>query len=176
MIFTPTKLDGVYVVEIEKVTDERGFFARSWDVKQFADVGLNTRIVQCSVSNNTHKGTIRGMHYQSPPYQETKIVRCTRGRLYDVVIDLRKHSPTFKQWISVDLTEDNYKMVFVPEGCAHGYQTLEDNTSVAYQMSEIHMPEYYTGVRWNDEVFNILWPLKVTVISKNDLNWPNYIS
>lgn len=174
MIFTETKLKGVFLIHLEKLEDERGFFARVWDKKRFEEVGLNTRIVQCNISFNKEKGTIRGMHFQVKPFEETKIVRCVRGSTYDVIIDLRVESPTFKQWYSVELSSDNYKMLYVPKGFAHGFQTLEDNTEVFYQMSEFYNPTASKGVRWNDPTFGVKWPLEVKVISNKDKNFPLY--
>ena len=171
MLFTETKLKGTFVIEPEKLEDERGFFARIWDHQEFKEAGLNPKIAQCSISKNKKKGIIRGLHYQLPPYQETKLVRCTRGKLYDVIIDLRPDSKTFKQWFGIELSEENYKMIYVPEDFAHGYQTLVDNTDIAYQMSIEYLPKFYTGVRWDDPAFNIKWPLTPSIISKQDKKW-----
>jgi len=171
MLFHETPLKDLMVIEPEKLEDDRGFFARTWDQEIFREMGLNSKIVQCSISSNKKKGTLRGLHVQYFPYEEAKIVRCTRGRLYDIVVDLRKNSSTFKKWFSIELSADNYKMLYVPEGCAHGYQTLEDNTDAEYQMTEVFKPEHYGGVRWDDPAFNIKLPLEVTVISKKDTVW-----
>lgn len=168
LIFSETKLEGAYIIEPEKIEDERGFFARSWDSKVFEKKGLNSKLVQCSISYNKKKGTLRGPHYQIPPYEEDKLVRCTSGKIFDVIIDLRKESKTFKEWLSVELSKENYRMLYIPKGFAHGFQTLEDNTEIFYQISEFHMSEYYRGVRWDDPTFNIEWPLKISVISKKD--------
>ena len=173
MKFHKTSLSAVYIIEPEKTEDQRGFFARSWDAKQFKELGLDSRVAQLSISNNKKKGTLRGLHYQIPPYEETKIVRCTRGKVFDVIVDLRKNSKTFKKWYSIELSADNYKMIYVPKGFATGYQTLVDNTDITYQMSEFYMPKYYRGIRWNDPTFNFKWPLDITVISENDKSW-NY--
>jgi dTDP-4-dehydrorhamnose 3,5-epimerase len=174
VIFTETKLKGAYIIEIEKLKDDRGFFARSWCQKEFERQGLSPRMVQANVSFNKLKGTLRGMHYQLAPYEETKLVRCTRGAIYDVIIDLRRASPTYAQWIGVKLTGDNYRMLYVPEDFAHGFQTLEDLSEVTYQVSQFYTPNSESGIRWNDPVFNIEWPLEVQVISDKDKNWSNY--
>ena len=171
MKFHKTPLKDLIIIEPEKIEDERGFFARTWDTEVFSKVGLNPKIIQCSISSNKKKGTLRGLHVQNSPYEESKIIRCTRGKLYDIVVDLRTDSLTFKKWFSIELSADNYKMVYVPEGCAHGYQTLEDNTDASYQMTEKFKPEYYTGVRWDDPAFGIKLPLEITVISKKDTMW-----
>lgn len=172
MIFSETKFRGAYIIEIEKLEDERGFFARAWDQKEFNSHGLNSRIVQCNVSFNKIKGTLRGMHYQIAPYEEAKLVRCTKGKVFEVMIDLRHGSSTLHKWFGVELSEENYKMLYLPEGFALGFQTLEDNTELFYQMSNTYMPEYARGLRWDDPFFNISWPLKPTVISKKDLSYP----
>lgn len=171
MIFSETKLRGAFVIELEKNYDERGFFARSWDKNIFEKNGCNSELVQCSISFNNKKGTIRGMHYQDDPHQEAKLVRCTKGGIFDVIVDLRKNSKTKNQWFGVKLTEKNGKMLYVPEGFAHGYQTLEDNSEVFYQMSEFFHPELAKGKRWNDEIFKILWPLKEQILSQKDKEW-----
>lgn len=172
MIFNKTVLEGVYMIELEKIEDDRGFFARMWDGEEFAEQGLNNNLAQCSISLNKKKGTIRGLHYQSDPCQEVKLVTCLSGRIFDVVLDLRPNSTTFKKWISIELTSDNYKMCYIPEGFAHGFQTLEDNVKVFYQMSKKFVPDYYRGVKWNDPTFNIKWPMEPTIISKKDSSFP----
>ncbi|MCK4826502.1 dTDP-4-dehydrorhamnose 3,5-epimerase, partial [bacterium] len=154
MIFTETQLRGAYIIEIEKLKDNRGFFARTWCQKEFEEHGLTPRVVQANVSSNKKKGTLRGMHYQIAPYEETKLVRCTRGAIYDVIIDLRPASPTYTQWVGVELTADNYKMLYVPENFAHGFQTLEDNTEVTYQVSQFYTPGSESGIRWGDPAFD----------------------
>ncbi len=174
MIFTETKLDGAFLIDIEERTDERGFFARSWCQKEFEQHGLVPRVVQANISFNHKKGTVRGMHYQASPYEETKLVRCTRGAIYDVIVDLRKGSPTYCQWISAELTADNRRMIFVPEGFAHGFQTLTDATEVCYQVSQFYTPGAERGARFNDPAFGIRWPLDVTVISEKDANWAGF--
>jgi dTDP-4-dehydrorhamnose 3,5-epimerase len=168
MIFTETRFTGVFVIELDKKEDERGFFARSWCQQEFDEHGLNPQLVQCNISYNAKKGTLRGMHYQVDPYSEAKIVRCTRGAIYDVILDLRPTLPTYKQWLAVNLTEVNYKMLYIPEGLAHGFQTLDDETEVFYQMSEFHHPECARGIRWNDPAFGIDWPLVNPIISEKD--------
>jgi dTDP-4-dehydrorhamnose 3,5-epimerase len=173
MIFHETKLQGVFEIHLDPHPDERGFFARSWCQQEFARHGLNPKVVQCSVSFNVRKGTLRGLHYQAPPNLETKVVRCTRGAIYDVVVDLRPQSPTFKDWIGVALTATNRHMVYVPEGCAHGFLTLEDETEIFYQMSEFYHAALARGVRWDDPAFQIVWPGAVAVISDRDRAYPN---
>ena len=170
MKLSETKLEGAFVIKIEKLEDERGFFARTWDKEFFKSNGLNDDLVQCNISFNRKKGTIRGLHYQIPPYEEAKLVRCTRGKVFEVIIDLRKNSKTFLQWDSVELDSENYLMLFVPEGFALGLQTLEDNSEVCYQMSQFYKPECSKGIRWDDETLKISWPLKPSVISEKDSN------
>ncbi len=172
MLFTEMELKGAFVIEIEPHEDERGFFARSWCEHEFKDHGLNPRLVQCNISFNKECGTLRGMHYQAAPFAETKLVRCTMGAIYDVIIDLRVDSATFKQWASTELTADNHRALYVPEGFAHGFQSLTDNTEVLYQMSEFFHPECMRGVRWNDPAFGIVWPPKNVICSENDRQWP----
>lgn len=174
MILAETKISGVFEVHPERKPDERGFFARTWCQNEFAEHGLDSRLVQCSLSYNTHKGTLRGMHYQTAPFAETKVVRCTQGAIYDVVLDLRPESATFKGWISVVLTAENRDMIYIPRGCAHGFLTLQDATEVFYQMSEFYNPESARGVRWDDPAFRIIWPEKVSVISERDRTYPDF--
>ena len=175
MKFTETKLKGAYLIEIEKQEDNRGFFARSWCKKEFEAHGLNPNLVQCNVSYNKKKGTLRGMHYQIKPHEEAKVVSCIKGAIYDVVIDLRKDSPTYCKWVAEELTADNYKMLYVPEGFAHGFQSLEDDTIVYYQMSEFFHPECARGIRWDDSCVNIKWPpLVQKVLSDKDKGYLNY--
>jgi dTDP-4-dehydrorhamnose 3,5-epimerase len=176
MIFTETALKGAYVIEVEKLEDERGFFARSWCAHEFEEHGLNPQLAQCNISYNHKKGTLRGMHYQRMPYEEVKLVRCTRGAIYDVIIDLRPQSPTYKHWASVELTMDNHKMLYVPEGFAHGFQTLEESSEVFYQMSEFYAPGHANGIRWNDPAFRVRWPIEVQVISARDQQYPDYVA
>ena len=174
MIFTGTKLKNAYIIEPERLEDYRGFFARTFCTREFNTYGINSKFVQCNISFNISKGTLRGMHYQSKPHEEAKLVRCTMGAIYDVVIDLRPESNTFREWVSIELTSENRKMVYIPEGFAHGFLTLEDNTEVFYQMSEFYAPESSRGVRWNDPAFNILWPADVNVISEKDKTYPDF--
>ena len=174
MIFTPTKLPGAFIIEPEKLEDDRGFFARSWCEREFEAHGLNARLVQCDISFSKRRGTLRGMHYQLSPYEEAKLVRCTSGSIYDAIIDLRPDSSTFKRTIGLVLTAENHKMLYVPEGFAHGFLTLEDNTEVFYQMSEFHSPEHARGVRWNDPAFGIYWPLVPTTMSERDRTCPDF--
>ena len=172
MIFTETKLKGAFIINIEPREDERGFFARSWDEDELRKHGLNARLAQCNISFNKKRGTLRGMHYQVAPFAEAKLVRCTMGAIYDVIIDLRPDSPTFRQWISVELSAENHCALYVPENFAHGFQTLADNTEVFYQMTEFYHRECARGVRWNDVAFEIVWPISDAVISENDFkNW-----
>jgi dTDP-4-dehydrorhamnose 3,5-epimerase len=174
MTFLETKLPRVVELQLEPKTDERGFFARSWCQREFEEHGLNPKIVQCSVSFNERRGTLRGIHYQADPHPEAKVVRCTRGAIYDVVVDLRPNSRTFKQWIGRVLSDVNRYMLYVPEGCGHGFLTLEPETEVYYQMSEFYHQELARGVRWNDPAFQILWPEKVEVISNRDSAYPDF--
>jgi dTDP-4-dehydrorhamnose 3,5-epimerase len=168
MRFHATKLRGVFEVHLEPKADLRGFFARTWCQKEFEAQGLNSQLLQCSISHNTRRGTLRGLHYQAAPHAETKLVRCTRGAVYDVVVDLRPQSPTFKDWVSVVLTAENRHMIYIPEGCAHGFLTLADESEICYQMSEIYDADSARGVRWNDPAFGIVWPEAVQVISERD--------
>lgn len=173
MKFQETKIPGAFEIHLEPYSDERGLFARSWCQKEFEDHRLNPKVVQCNVSFNLRKGTLRGIHYQAAPYPEAKLVRCTRGAIYDVVVDLRPESPTFRDWVGVNLTAANRQMLYVPEGCGHGFLTLEDNTEVFYQMSEFYHPELARGVRWNDPALGIVWPGSVEVISERDGSYAN---
>jgi dTDP-4-dehydrorhamnose 3,5-epimerase len=174
MIFAETQINGVHVVELEPIRDDRGFFSRVWCRQEFADRGLNPDLVQCSISFNFRKGTLRGMHLQARPHREAKTVRCTNGAIYDVVIDLRRDSPTFMQWTAVELSAANRKMLYIPEGLAHGFLTLADNSEVFYQMSDYFAAESGRGVRWNDPHFRIHWPIPVEVISPKDQNWADF--
>jgi dTDP-4-dehydrorhamnose 3,5-epimerase len=176
VIFIETKLKGVFIIEPEAFEDDRGFFARIWCQQEFATHRLNPRLVQCNISFNRKRGTLRGMHYQAAPHEEAKLVRCTMGGIYDVIIDLRANSPTFKQHIAVVLTAQNYIMLYVPEGFAHGFQTLEDNTEVLYQMSAFYAPASARGVRWNDPAFGIQWPPAERIISERDRTYPDFPS
>jgi len=168
MIFVETPLQGAYVVELDKCEDKRGFFARSWCVREFSSKGLDTELVQCNVSFNERKGTLRGLHYQIPPHAEAKLVRCTRGALFDVIVDLRADSPTFLKWFGVKLTATNYRMLYIPKRFAHGFQTLEDGTEIFYQMSDFYAPPASRGIRWNDPCLGIVWPEADRTISEKD--------
>lgn len=174
MIFTETRLKGAFIIEVKKLKDERGFFGRSFCQHEFAEHGLINQVAQANVSFNDQKGTLRGMHFQKAPYQETKLVRCTRGALYDVIIDLRPDSPTFRQWVGVELTAENHTMLFVPQDFAHGFITLEDNTEANYLVSQFYTPGAEGGVRWNDPEINIQWPLEPVSISDKDASWPDF--
>src|ERR1700686_570994 len=174
--FSETELPGAYVVELEKREDERGFFARTWCEREFLEHKLSPRTVQCNISFNKQKGTLRGMHYQVAPAAETKLVRCTQGAIYDVIIDLRQDSATFKRHLGVMLTAKNYKMLYVPEGFAHGFQALEENTEVFYQMSEYYSPQHARGVRWNDPAFGIDWPIGEPIMVERDRNYPDFVT
>jgi dTDP-4-dehydrorhamnose 3,5-epimerase len=174
MTFHETKLPGVFEIHLEPKPDERGFFARSWCQKEFESHGLNPKLVQCSVSFNTRKGTLRGIHYQAAPFAEAKVVRCTMGAIYDVVLDLRPQSPTFKEWIGMRLTAMNRHMLYVPEGCGHGFLTLEDQTEIFYQMSEFYDASSARGVRWDDPAFRIAWLGEVDAISERDRTYPDF--
>ena len=174
MRFINMEIKGCFIIEIEKKTDVRGFFARTWDKEIFKRENLNENFSQCSISFNNKKGTIRGMHFQIHPYGETKLVRCTRGSIFDVIIDLRTDSKTFKKWISVELSEKNYRTVYMPEGVAHGFQTLENNTEVFYQMTQFYMPEFARGIRWNDPHFDITWPIKSPTLSEKDSKYADF--
>ena len=176
LTFAETSLPGAFVIESAGHFDERGAFARIWDRRAFERRGLDWRIEQCSRSVNQRKGTLRGLHYQIGPHQEAKSVRCIRGGIYDVIIDLRPHSPTFKQHFGVELTSDNHRMLYVPEGIAHGFLTLADNTEVLYHISKPYVPESACGVRWNDPSFAVQWPGDVRVISTRDQSFPDFSS
>jgi len=162
------------VIEPERLEDARGFFARSWCGREAEARGLNPRVVQCDISYNKKKGTLRGLHYQAAPHQEAKLVRCTAGAIYDVIVDLRRGSPTFTRHVAVVLSRENQKMLYVPEGVAHGFQTLEDDTEVFYQMSEFYSPAHARGVRWNDPAFGIAWPSADRTIHERDQSYPDF--
>jgi dTDP-4-dehydrorhamnose 3,5-epimerase len=174
VIFKPTDLAGAYVVEPDRHPDVRGYFARTFCEKEFADHGLDPHVSQCSVSFNCRKGTLRGMHYQTAPSEEVKVVRCNRGSIYDVIIDLRTASPTYKNWFATQLDEQNGNMLYIPKGFAHGFQTLADDTEVFYQMSQVFAPEHARGVRWNDPAFSISWPEAERIILDRDRNYPDF--
>jgi len=174
VIFTATKLPGAHIIDIERREDPRGFFARAWCRRELEGHGLLARIEQVNVGFTRQRGGVRGMHFQLPPRQEVKIVRCTMGALYDVILDLRPESPTHRQWIGVELNADNRRMLYVPEGCAHGYQTLADETELSYETSAVYAPELARGVRYDDPAFEIAWPIAITSISDADRSWPDY--
>lgn len=174
MIFTETDLGGAFLIDLERREDERGFFARAWCAREFSENGLSTELVQCNLSSNRQTATLRGMHYQEAPYAEVKVVRCTRGAVYDVIIDLRPDSTTYGRWIGVELSAENGRMLYIPEGFAHGYETLVDGTETFYQVSEFYTPGAERGVRWDDPTFGIHWPLEPQVISQKDRSWPDY--
>jgi dTDP-4-dehydrorhamnose 3,5-epimerase len=173
MIFTPTRLEGAYLIDVERHADERGFLARIFCEQEFADHGLPMRIVQSSTIHSPRKNTLRGLHFQEAPHREIKLVRCTRGSIFLVMLDLRPDSATHNEWFGVELTARNERMAFVPEGLAQGYQTLEDDTEVHYQMSHRYVPEAARGVRWDDPAFGIAWPAAdERLISDRDQGWP----
>lgn len=174
MKFIETPLKGAFIIDLDPVEDERGFFARAGCRREFEAHGLTFQFVQCNISFNRKKGTLRGMHYQIKPHEEIKLVRCTRGAVYDVLVDLRPDSPTFKQWAAVDLNAENRRMLYIPVGLAHGFQTLEENTELFYQMSAFYAAEAARGVRWNDPAFGIQWPAEEQVISDKDQRYPDF--
>ena len=176
MIFQPLEVSGAFLIEPEPIPDERGFFARLWCQRELEERGLVGRIAQCSQSFNTRRGTLRGLHYQLAPHAEVKVVRCTRGAIYDVILDLRPASPTFKKHSAVTLTAENRRMAYVPEGCAHGFQTLEDGTEVFYLISEFFQPDHARGVRWNDPAFGIPWPPGDKILNDRDRGYPDFSS
>jgi dTDP-4-dehydrorhamnose 3,5-epimerase len=175
MRFVTTPLAGAYLIEPEQFEDERGFFARTFCADEFVKHGLNPKLVQCNISYNKLRGTLRGMHYQKTPYEEAKLVRCTQGGIYDVIIDLRCDSVTRNQWFGVELNAENHKALYVPEGFAHGFITLYDATEVLYQMSQIFRGECAVGVRWNDPGIDIKWPIAVTTISDKDRSFMDVV-
>jgi dTDP-4-dehydrorhamnose 3,5-epimerase len=174
MKFIRVPLEGAFVVEIEPVVDQRGFFARTWCAEEFRSHGLDPRLAQCGFSFNKRKGTLRGMHYQAEPHAEVKLIRCFAGAIYDVILDLRPASPSYCKWFGVELTASNGKMLYVPEGFAHGFETLADDTQVFYQMSVPYRPELARGVRWNDPLFDIQWPHRDAILSERDRSFPDY--
>ncbi len=175
MNFLETHLPGVFIVELDKIGDERGFFARAWCRREFQAHGLDGSIAQLNLSHNARRGTVRGMHYQVQPHAEAKVVRCIRGAIYDVVVDLRTDSVTYRKWLAVELSAGNRRMLHVPEGCGHGFQTLEDGTELLYQVTEFFAPGAERGVRYDDPAFQIDWPLPVTAISDKDASWPDFV-
>lgn len=174
MIFKETKLSGAYSIELEAREDQRGIFARAWCKDEFEEAGLVPEVAQANVSVTKRKGTIRGMHYQVAPHEETKTVRCTRGAIFDVIIDLRAYSDTYLQWVGYELTDENYRMLYVPRGFAHGFVTLTDNVEVTYLVSESYAPGSERGVRYDDPAFKIEWPVEIQVVSDKDSSWPDF--
>ena len=172
MIFTESPLSGAYVVDMERLPDERGFFARSYCADEFSARGLGPELRQCSVSYNARKGTLRGMHYQDAPHEEHKLVRCTAGAVFDVIVDIRAASPTYRRWYGAELTQDNRRSLFIPPGFAHGFLSLTDDSEVYYMISVAHAPKFSRGVRWNDPAFAIEWPSAPAVISERDAAYP----
>lgn len=175
MIFNETEIPGVVAIELEKLGDQRGFFARSFCAEAFVAQGLPGRFPQANISFNKHKATLRGMHYQAEPKPEPKVVRCTRGAIFDVAADLRPDSPAYRRWTGCELTADNHHALYVPAGCAHGFVTLEDDSEVHYLMGENYHPDLARGVRWNDPAFAIDWPLEPAVISPRDAGYPDFV-
>jgi len=166
--FVPTPLAGAFVIELERINDDRGFFARTWCEREFTAHGLDARLAQCSVSFNERKGTLRGLHYQEAPFEETKLVRCTRGAIFDVIVDLRPESPSFRKWFAAELNAENCRALYVPVGFAHGFQTLVDRSEVFYQISEFYRPELARGIRWDEQALRIDWPLPDPIVSERD--------
>ena len=175
MIVTATELDGGYIVDLNRMVDERGFFARAWCRDEFEKHGLSSESRQINLSYNRRKGTVRGLHYQREPDAEVKLIRCVRGAIYDVIADLRTESPTYGAWFGLELTAENRRALYVPRGCAHGFQALQDDTEVIYQVSASYAPASEGGVRYDDPFFGIEWPMAVTEISEKDTSWPDYI-
>ena len=176
MKFQETALSGAYIIDIEPFEDDRGLFARAWCQKEFEVHGLNSSIVQANISQNRKRGTLRGLHWQRQPHAECKLVRCTRGSIYDVVVDLRPDSDTFQSWVGVELTEQNHRMLLVPEDFAHGFQTLDDNSEVFYQVTQFYTPDAECGARYDDPAFAIDWPLEVSSMSEKDAGWNSFDS
>jgi dTDP-4-dehydrorhamnose 3,5-epimerase len=174
MRFTETSVQGAYLIDVQRIEDPRGFFGRLWCERELEKMGLEAAIAQSNVAVSVTAGTLRGLHFQRPPHQEVKIVRCPRGAIFDVVVDLRPESPTFRRWFGAELNQTNGTMLYVPRGCATGYLTLRDDTEINYHASEFYHPESATGVRWDDPAFGIEWPGQVTVISDNDRAWPRF--
>ena len=172
MIITKTKLKGAYIIDIERLQDDRGFFGRTYCQREFEKQGIDFNIVQSNVSFNKKKGTLRGLHAQVAPYREAKFIRCISGAIYDVIVDMRRNSYTYMQWIATELRADNFRMLYIPEGFAHGFITLEDNTEVMYDMSEFYTPGSEMGICWNDPAFNIQWPIMPVLISEKDKSYP----
>lgn len=175
MRFEPLKLEGAYRLELEPLRDERGFFARTWSADEFSERGLAAHFSQCNLSYNKRKGTLRGLHFQKPPHAEAKLITCIAGAIFDVIVDLRSGSPTFKQWTAVELNRNNRLWLYVPEGFAHGYETLEDDSEVFYQVTAPYAPKAASGVRWNDPALAICWPAtSEKILSEKDRSWPDF--
>jgi len=175
VVFKETLLKGAFIIELEKIDDIRGFFSRVWCQEEYKAYGLNPNIAQCNLTFSASKGTLRGLHYQIAPYQEAKSVRCIRGKIYDVIVDLRPKSPTYSQWMGIELSAENRKMLYIPENFANGYLTLADNTEVFYQVSQLYSPGSQGGIRWNDPSINIKWPNSANlIITEKDKNWPDF--
>jgi dTDP-4-dehydrorhamnose 3,5-epimerase len=172
--FTETKLKDARIIDLERFEDDRGFFARVWCRREFDEAGLMVRVAQANISATRKRGAIRGMHYQLPPVAEVKVIRCTRGAIYDVIVDVRPNSSTYREWLGVELTAENGRILYVPEGFAHGFQTLTDDVEAFYLVSQFYSPEHERGARYDDPAFEIEWPLEVTVISDKDLSWPDF--
>lgn len=176
MIFAPTPLDGAWLVDLERHEDDRGYFARTWCSREFADQGLESSVVQCSLSYNRTSGTLRGMHWQAAPHEEAKLVRCVRGAIWDVIIDMRPGSPSYTQHYGVELSAATGRALYVPRGFAHGFVTLEDDTEVFYQMTEFYAPDSSRGVRWDDPAFGIEWPVADPILNERDATYPDFMS
>ena len=174
MLFTETRLPGAYVIDLEARTDDRGFFARTFCEREFTEHGLPTRFPQCNLSRNKRSGTLRGMHFQAAPFGEAKLVRCAAGTIYDVIVDLRRGSPTYFEWVGFELSGRSGRALFIPEGLAHGFITLEEDTDVFYHMGEFHRPEAARGIRWSDPGLKIRWPTVPTLISERDATYPDF--
>lgn len=174
MNFHETSIADVWLVEPERLEDARGFFARTWDSREFFGRGLDGNVVQCSISFNRRRGTLRGLHYQAAPHEEAKLVCCTAGAIFDVAVDLRSESPTHRNWVGRELTAGNRHALYIPRGCAHGFLTLADATEVAYQISEFHVPDAGRGIRWDDPAFDIAWPADVVIMNDRDRSYPDF--
>jgi len=175
MKWTALPLSGAYLLEIQPVSDDRGFFARTWCSDEARKLGLSVDFVQCSLSYNARKGTLRGMHYQAQPHAETKLVRCTAGAIYDVLLDLRRDSPTFCKWLAIELSAESRKAVYIPTGFGHGFQSLSDHSEVFYQISEPYHADSARGVCWNDKAFGVEWPLETVILSERDRSFPEFL-
>lgn len=174
MKFAETSVQGAYVIDVDRIGDSRGYFGRLWCEKELEQQGLVSHIKQSNIGFSPEAGTLRGLHYQKAPYEEVKIVRCTRGSVFDVVVDIRSESPTYRMWFGIEITPDNASMLYVPKGCATGYLTLQENSEIYYSTSEFYAPEAATGIRYDDPLFDIEWPGDIKVLSDNDTSWPDY--